>query len=111
LKYDCNKNSCPDGAVIGAPITAEKPDAVESNLPDDHTWQYIWDDGNSVPYLTNQTLNQLISYEDKRSLEAKCQLVNNLGGAIIWRLGQNVYGDANTNICTIGKALLNTECQ
>ncbi len=110
-KYDC-----PFGPSIGA-IASHIEDILYSDLPDfsQGNWQRRWANDSSVPYLINQSLNQLISYDDEESIQSKCQWLkeNNLGGAIIWALGQDASGIDNTNtplLCTVGKALLGSGC-
>jgi chitinase len=48
-----------------------------------------WDEHAEVPYISMPGTNQLISYEDRRGIEAKLEYVrqNDLGGVIIWDIG------------------------
>jgi chitinase len=48
-----------------------------------------WDEQAEVPYISMPRTNELISYEDRRGIEAKLEYVrrNDLGGVIIWDIG------------------------
>jgi chitinase len=104
---------CPFGASVGA-IADNCVEIQFSNLPDfsQGSWQRKWDNNSSVPYLINLSTNQLISYDDQQSIQSKCQWSKekNLGGVIIWALGQDRTGTDQSLLCTVGKELLGTGC-
>jgi GH18 family chitinase len=54
-------------------------------------WTRSWDAVGHVPYLTNPTQTNIISYDDSVSIAEKMNYVKNqgLGGTIIWALGQD----------------------
>ena len=70
-------------------------------------WAFHWDTLSFVPYLTNPSNTQLISYDDTLSMRYKCDyLVNkSLGGVIIWALGQDNLGNSQPLLETAGREL------
>jgi chitinase len=56
-------------------------------------WTRSWDGVGHVPYLTNSTQTNIISYDDSISIGEKMYYVKNqgLGGTIIWALGQDYF--------------------
>jgi chitinase len=50
-----------------------------------------WDEQAKVPYMSIPQMNQFLSYEDSRGIEAKVRYVqqNGLGGIIIWDIGRD----------------------
>ncbi len=77
--------------------------------------QYEFDEINQVPYIVDMSKNELVSYDDEKSIKIKCDEVKSLSirGTIIWALGQ----DASTLdrseqplLCTVGSELLNSGC-
>jgi hypothetical protein len=56
-------------------------------------WTRSWDGVGHVPYLTNSTQTNIISYDDSISIGEKMNYVKNqgLGGTIIWALGQDYF--------------------
>ncbi|HYQ86423.1 MAG TPA: glycoside hydrolase family 18 protein [Bacteroidota bacterium] len=105
---------CPSGPSIGALVDG-CIDMPFSMLPDfsQGGWQRRWDTTSSVPYLINQSTNQLISYDDQQSIQSKCQWLKGkkLGGAIVWALGQDRSGSAQPLLCTVGLELLGNYCK
>lgn len=84
------------GTGLGAPL--EKSSTAETYLPcrviferyiDDPAYTAGWDDTAQSPYLSGN--NRFISYEDERSIAAKCGLVGEYGlaGAGFWELSQD----------------------
>ena len=59
-------------------------------------WTRTWDQLAWVPYLTNPGKTTIISYDDSVSVSEKMKYVKNqnLGGTIIWALGQD-YNSSN----------------
>jgi chitinase len=100
---------CPLGAGLGA-RTDSCVEVTFATLPDfSHgSWQRRWDTTNSVPYLLNQSTRRVISYDDQESIRLKCQWLKgkNLGGAIIWALGQDGSDSVEPLLSIIGKELL-----
>lgn len=70
-------------------------------------WTYHWDDLSKVPYLTSDAQIKLISYDDSMSLRYKCAYARqkNLRGVMIWALGQDVIGEDQTLLTTVGKSM------
>lgn len=66
-------------------------------------FDYHWDSVAQVPYLTGQTTNSFVSYDNESSIELKAQYINsqNLRGAIIWEISGD-YIESTTNPGTIG---------
>lgn len=70
-------------------------------------WNYYWDDISKVPYLTNKDMTKFISYDDTASVRLKCEYAKerNLGGVMIWALGQDVIGDDQPLAETVGRSM------
>jgi chitinase len=70
-------------------------------------WTALWDDVGKIPYMVNPAATQLITYDDSLSVAMKCGyiLANNLGGTIIWALGQDKIGDRQPLLEVIGAFL------
>lgn len=51
----------------------------------------LWDEQAKVPYISIPQMNQFLSYEDSRGIEAKLNYVrqNGLGGVILWDIGRD----------------------
>lgn len=90
------------GAGGGAVTYAEAMNKLSQN------WQYTWDDVSGAGYLQNPDKSQIISFEDKRSLNQKCEYLKkeNLKGMIIWALGHDDSVTTQPLISTMGKELL-----
>lgn len=73
-------------------------------------WTRKWDKKAKVPFLVNPENNIILSYDDPRSIELKCEYVvkENLGGVIIWALGLDDTGEEQPLLKTVAEAL-NTE--
>jgi chitinase len=105
------KYHCPSGPGLGARTDScvEMPFAT---IPEFSRggWERRWDSTSSVPYLINQSTNQVISYDDQQSTLLKCQWLKgrNLGGAIIWALGQDGSDSLQPLLRIVGKELLGT---
>ena len=113
IPFYARQYHCPSGPSIGASVDSciEMPFAA---LPDfvKGGWQRIWDTSASVPYLINQSTNQLISYDDQQSIQSKCHWLKGkkLGGAIVWALGQDRSLSQQPLLCTVGLELLGNAC-
>jgi chitinase len=70
-------------------------------------WTYLWDDLSKVPYMTNDTQVKLISYDNSISIRLKCEYARqkNLRGVMIWALGQDMIGENQNLLATVGKAM------
>lgn len=57
----------------------------------DQGWSYQWDTAANVPYLQNQEMTRLITYDNPESIALKCAYAaeRELGGVMIWALGQD----------------------
>lgn len=53
--------------------------------------EYGFDEIAQAPYLIDKTNGYFITYEDERSITAKCEyaIKNNIGGVMIWELGED----------------------
>jgi len=71
-------------------------------------WNYHWDDVSKVPYLTNSINTKIITFDDTVSIRYKCEWVKDNGyyGVMIWALGQDVIGDRQPLLETIGEWLM-----
>lgn len=72
-------------------------------------WDYHWDDVSKVPYLTDSDGTHFISFDDTTSIRYKCEFAinNNIGGVMIWALGQDVIGNKQPLLETVSKTLSN----
>ena len=68
-------------------------------------WDYNWDEQALVPYLTDTARERLITFDNPRSLELKCDLarVSGLRGVMIWALGQDVLEGAQPLLDLVGR--------
>jgi chitinase len=100
---------CPLGAGLGA-RTDSCVEMAFANIPEASGggWERRWDSTASVPYLVNQSINRVISYDDQQSIRLKCQWLKerNLGGAIIWALGQDRSDSLQPLLRIVGRELL-----
>ena len=75
-------------------------------------WTYHWDNVAKVPYLINADSTKFITFDDTMSVRLKCEYAKeeNLAGVMIWALGQDVIGNTQPLLKTVGKAMgLTTE--
>lgn len=70
-------------------------------------WTYHWDDVSKVPYLTDSLSTHIITFDDTLSIKLKCQFLKSidLGGAIIWRLGNDYSGNSQPLLETVWNSL------
>jgi len=70
-------------------------------------WTYHWDSTAKVPYLTDASYTHLLSYDDTTSVRLKCEYVKSeqLGGIIIWALGQDDLGNSQPLLATVGLSI------
>lgn len=56
-------------------------------------WVYHWDNVSKVPYLTNSSGTEFITFEDTNSIAIKVEFCSRqrLGGLMIWELSQDMY--------------------
>ncbi len=71
-------------------------------------WNYYWDAISQVPYLLNTSATQFITFDDTVSVRLKCLYAREqgLGGVMLWALGQDVVGDTQPLLETVGRALI-----
>ena len=71
-------------------------------------WTYHWDAVSFVPYLTNPANTLLFSYDDTTAMRIKCEYArdSNLGGVMIWALGQDIVANTQPLLGAIGATLL-----
>jgi len=67
-------------------------------------WEYYWDEDAYCPYLLNTSHNQLVTFDDPASIQAKAEYVKQrgLGGMMIWALGYDLVNDVQELIESIG---------
>ncbi len=67
-------------------------------------WVYHWDEVSDVPYLSNSSQSQFITFEDTNSVRLKVgyALRQQLGGVMIWELSQDLYDGTQPLLETIG---------
>ncbi len=72
------------------------------------TWAFHWDEVAKVPYLTSPSGTRLLSFDDTASVGLKYAYVRSqqLGGAIVWALGQDVVEGQQVLMRVVGRALL-----
>lgn len=93
-----------------APSTGAS-DGIYSNVVKNlsNGWTRVWDNTSRVPYLVNPDHTTLISYDDRQSIQEKCDYAakEHLNGAIIWALGQDSYpGSTNELLTIVGRNFL-----
>jgi len=68
-------------------------------------WTYHWDDVAKVPYLINSDSTKFITFDDTTSVRLKCEYAKeqNLAGVMIWALGQDVIGNTQPLLETVGE--------
>ena len=76
-----------------------------------HTeWEYYWDEICKVPYAFHKEERRFLSFDDTLSVRFKCEFVreNQLRGAIIWALGQDIVNGEEVLLATVGENLTST---
>jgi chitinase len=70
-------------------------------------WTRTWDQATRTPYMT--TAGRMISYDDSQSVYEKCEYIKskNIGGAIIWAIGEDYTSPNQPLLETIGARLFN----
>ena len=63
-----------------------------TDLLADPAWTRLWDAEAGVPYLVNETLGEMMSYEDEESIRLKCEFARDSGvaGVALDRLGADL---------------------
>jgi chitinase len=64
-----------------------------SQLSPENGFKYYWDEKAMAPYLFNPTAHLFVTYDDKRSIQAKTKYAidKKLGGIMFWQLTGDVY--------------------
>ena len=77
-----------------APVGYQQYSAIHEKLKQGEYAQ-VWDAAASVPYLYDAKAQIFISYEDPRSLEAKCDYIkqHDLGGIMFWEYSGDPSGE------------------
>jgi len=67
-------------------------------------WTRYWDNESHVPFLLDNFMTKLITYDDSLSVRLKCQYAQTKGlrGVIIWALGQDMIDERQPLLETIG---------
>jgi len=83
-------------------------DAIEDSLT--NGWVYHWDDLAQVPYMQNASHTKLITFDDTTSMRLKAQytLDHELGGVMVWALGQDGMGSNQPLLTALGSSYLKT---
>lgn len=65
---------------------------LKDSLIDQRGFKSYWDKKAQAPYLFNDSTRQFISYDDERSVKAKCAFVekNKLGGVMFWEYSSDL---------------------
>lgn len=73
-------------------------------------WTRYWDNVSKVPYLMNGSNNRFVTFDDSLSLSIKFDYIkqNDLGGMMIWALGQDVINNTQPLLQAVGIAMLTT---
>lgn len=68
-------------------------------------WEYHWDEVSLVPWLSADSRQRMITFDNPRSTALKCDFarVNGLRGVMIWALGQDVMEGRQLLLETVGK--------
>lgn len=129
VKYYLSKGMQKEKMLIGIPFYGRefnspalylKNDGGSSSLfPNSNSkliaesWKYEWDAVCSVPVIYNDTHSKIISFEDVNSIQAKSRylLNNNLGGIIIWALGQDFDGNHTPLLDAVGSNIFKPPTQ
>ena len=76
-------------------------------------WVRSWDQVGWVPYIVNPAKTNLISYDDSTSVSEKMKYVKNqnLGGTIIWALGQDYVNGQSPLLSALGRTITDVERQ
>jgi len=71
------------------------------------SWEYFWDDFSKVPYLLDTANTKFVTFDDTTSIRLKCEYVlnNYLSGIMIWALGQDLTGNSQPLLETIGRSM------
>ena len=71
-------------------------------------WTRIWDNSCKVPFLLNSDHTQFVTYDDPQSIREKCEYVksHDLGGVILWSLGQDLYLGKAPLLTLVGESIL-----
>ncbi len=80
---------------------------VNANKLKNNGYEYHWDEYSKVPFLQNNSHTKFVSYDDTNSIKLKCEYVhkNQLGGAIIWKIGFDYANGENPLLNTVKKYL------
>ncbi len=97
-----------DATGLYQPITGSVTDLYFSDIATrimNSNWNYNWDDFSKVPYLLNTDHTKFVTYDDTMSIRIKCDYAkeNQLGGVMIWALGQDIVSNKQPLLETIGK--------
>lgn len=70
-------------------------------------WSYHWDEICKVPYLLNDDQTKFLTFDDTASVRLKCEYAKNtnVAGILIWEISQDVIGDTQPLLETIGKSM------
>lgn len=76
-------------------------------------WVRSWDQLAWVPYITNPGKTNIVSYDDSTSVTEKMKYVKNqnLGGTIIWALGQDYVNGQSPLLVAMGRVITGIESQ
>ncbi len=71
-------------------------------------WTYNWDNVSQVPYLIDPAHTHVVTFDDTLSILIKCRYskINKLAGVMMWALGQDVVGQDQPLLRTIGTDML-----
>ncbi len=66
----------------------------------------LLDPGAQAPYLERQDADLVVSYDDPKSIQLKCEYAknNHLGGIMIWNLGADVIGNQTPLLDAVAKS-------
>jgi chitinase len=70
-------------------------------------WKYNWDACSQVPYLISPNGKTYLSFDDRRSVEAKCRYVlqKKAAGVIIWEIKADRVGNRSELLPVVGRTL------
>lgn len=86
----------PEKLVMGMPFYGDpskqyRGERKFGKINQDGRYEERWDSLAQVPYLVDKDENMLMSFENERSIELKCEYLmqKNLRGAMYWEMGQD----------------------
>jgi chitinase len=80
------------------------PDVMQLRLTG--AYEEKWDAKAQVPYLERKEPGHVVSYENEKSIQAKCEYASKMGlaGVMVWHVGSDVWGNRAPLMDTVAKS-------